>query len=114
MTTKIENKEQFINENINVVPKNKMKNFKTLDIDAQVDKIKFYIDMKHAREEWLEKNKLVNRLKDMFTKRHGTVDDAKQCMDFLQEFIDTAKQREINKIDEEIAKLQQLKDSLKD
>jgi len=109
-----ENKVQFINENINIVPKNQMKKFQNLDIDEQVSKIQFYIDMKKMREEWIEKNRMVNKVKVMFEKRNGTVEDAKDCMKFLQEFIDGAKQREIDKLDEEIAKLQRMKESLND
>lgn len=116
MATKIadENKTQFINENIHMVPKNQMKKFQTLDIDGQVAKIQFYIDMKKMKEEWIEKNRMVNKVKDLFDKRHGTVEDAKDCMRFLQDFIDGAKQREIEKLDEEIAKLQRMKESLAD
>lgn len=109
-----ENKVQFINENIHMVPKNQMKKFQTLDIDGQVDKIQFYFDMQKMKDEWKEKNRMVNRVKDLFEKRHGTVEDAKDVMRYMQDFIDTAKEREIAKLDEEIAKLEAMKKSLED
>jgi len=108
----IENKEQFINDNIGIVPKLSMKRFKLLDIDEQVDRILQYQENQRLREEFLEKNRVVNKMKALFEKRHGNVEDAKDCITFLQEFIDGAKQREIEKLDEEIAKLQNMKKSL--
>ena len=109
-----ESKTEFINKNINMVPKNRMKYFQSLDIDAQVEKIQFYIDMKKMKVEAIEKNKMINKVKDLFEKRHGTVEDAKDCIRYFQEFINGAKEREIKMIDEEIAKLQRMKQSLED
>lgn len=108
-----ENKVQFINENIHMVPKNQMKKFQTLDIDGQVDKIQFYFDMQKMKDEWKEKNRMVNRVKDLFEKRHGTVEDAKDVMRYMQDFIDTAKEREIAEIDRQIAELEERKLNIK-
>lgn len=108
-----ENKVQFINENIHMVPKNQMKKFQTLDIDGQVDKIQFYFDMQKMKDEWKEKNRMVNRVKDLFEKRHGTVEDAKDIMRYMQDFIDTAKEREIAEIDRQIAELEERKLNIK-
>lgn len=108
-----ENKVQFINENIHMVPKNQMKKFQTLDIDSQVDKIQFYFDMQKMKDEWKEKNRMVNRVKDLFEKRHGTVEDAKDVMRYMQDFIDTAKEREIAEIDRQIAELEERKLNIK-
>lgn len=108
-----ENKVQFINENIHMVPKNQMRKFQSLDIDGQVDKIQFYFDMQKMKDEWKEKNRMVNRVKDLFEKRHGTVEDAKDVMRYMQDFIDTAKEREIADIDRQIAELEERKLNLK-
>ena len=108
-----ENKVQFINENIHMVPKNQMKKFQTLDIDGQVDKIQFYFDMQKMKDEWKEKNRMVNRVKDLFEKRHGTVEDALDVQKFCNEFIDSFKQRQIADIDRQIAELEERKLNLK-
>lgn len=116
MSTKVnfnENEaQQFVTENINVVPKNQMKKFNSLKLEDQVKKIQFYFDIKKLREDAKIKNSIPNRVKDLFEVKHGTVEDAKAVMRYCQEFIDTFKQREIEKLDEEIKKLQAMKESL--
>ena len=109
-----EDKIQFINENIDVVPRLRMKKFQALDLDKQVEQVQNYIERKKWQQEWEENNKVFNRVKDLFDKRHGTVEDAKEVIRIMQDFIETTKQREIEKIDAEIAKLQEMKKTLED
>lgn len=104
----IENKEQFINDNIAIVPSVMMKRFMKLSIDEQVAKIMHYMNVQEMRAQ----RRLVNRVRDLFDKRHATVEDAKEVLNFCNEFINSAKDREIAAIDAEIAKLMQKKQSI--
>lgn len=98
-----------IDDNMHLVPKNQLKKFQTLTLQQKANKIAFYQDMQKLREDARIKNSVLNRTKDIFEKRHATVDDAKQVLQFCQEFIDSFREREIAKIDEEIARLEELK-----
>ena len=109
-----EMKAKFIQENAGLVPRNKTVKFHSLSTDGQVEMLENIIERKQWREEWEEKNRVPNRLIELFEKRHGTVEDAREFMKWLQDFIMNAKQREIEKIDEEIAKLQLMKKTLED
>lgn len=109
-----EQMQQFINENITIVPKVMKGRFEKLTIEQKVEKIKEYIQRKQWQAEWVEKNRMVNRVKDLFNKRHATVQDAKDVLEFCNEFINSFKQHEIEKLDEEIQKLQEMKKSLED
>lgn len=98
-----------IEDNIHIVPKNQLKKFQSLTLQRQVSKIQFYQDMKQMRDTARINNSVPNRVKELFDKRHATVDDAKAVIQFCTEFIDNFKVREIEKIDAEIAKLEELK-----
>lgn len=109
-----EAKIQFIKKNIMSVPRLRIKKFQSLDIDGQVVQLQHYIEQKKLRDEYVEKNKLENKVAALFEQRHGTVEDAKNIIKYMQNFIDSAKEREIAKLDEEIAKLEAMKKSLED
>jgi hypothetical protein len=104
-----ETMEAIIEDNMHLVPKNQMKKFEALTLEQKVKKIQFYTDMAVMREEARIKNSVPNKVKELFDKRHATVEDAKAVLQFCTEFIDNFKVREIEKIDAEIAKLEELK-----
>ena len=104
--------QQFVDENINIVPKNQMKKFEAMPLKDKAAKIRFYQDIQKLKEDAKIKNSVINRVKEVFDKRHATVDDAKEVLDFCNEFISSFKQREIEKIDAEIQRLQEMKSSL--
>lgn len=106
--TVVENMEQFINDNIHLVSSKMMKRFEKMTIEEQVKKIQHYQMIQQFREN----NRVVNRVRDLFDKRHATVEDAKEVLNFCNEFINSAKEREIAAIDAEIAKLMQKKQSI--
>lgn len=105
---------EYINSHSDLVPRNRTKMFSDLSIEEQYKQLQKWERIKKWKEEAMEANRIVNKLKDLFDRKNGTVEDAKDCMRFLQDFIDGAKQREINKLDEEIAKLQLMKKSLEE
>lgn len=105
--------QQFVTENINIVPKNQLKKVQGLELKKQVSKIQFYIDVQKMKADAAEKNKIVNKVREMFDKRHATIDDAKEVIKFAQEFVDSFKQRQIEDIDRQIAELEELKLNLK-
>ena len=101
-----------VEDNINIVPKNQRKKFDSLSLQHKVAKIQLYQDMAKMKEDVRIKNSMVNRVRELFDKRHATIDDARDVLKFCNEFIDDYKLREIAKIDEEIARLEQMKQSL--
>lgn len=101
-----------VEDNINIVPKSQRKNFDSLSLQHKVAKIQLYQDMAKMKEDARIKNSMVNRVRELFDKRHATIDDARDVLKFCNEFIDGYKLREIAKIDEEIARLEQMKQSL--
>lgn len=107
-----EEMQQYVEQNIHMVPKNQSKKFEKMTLQQKVSKIKFYYDIQKLKEDAKIKNSIPNRVKDLFESKHGTVEDAKTVMRFCQEFIDGFKQREIEKLDAEIRKLQLMKESL--
>lgn len=104
-----ETMEAIIEDNLSIVPKNQRKKFDTLTLEQKVKKIQFYLDMEQLKADARIKNSVVNRVKELFDKRHASIDDAKEVIKFAQEFVDNFKVREIEKIDAEIAKLEELK-----
>lgn len=104
-----ETMEAIIEDNMHIVPKNQMKKFEALTLEQKVAKIQFYHDINKMREDARIKNSVPNKVKELFDKRHATVEDAKAVLQFCTEFIDNFKVREIEKIDAEIAKLEELK-----
>lgn len=107
-----EEMQQFIKENESIIPACQKKKYNALDDTGKVAKIKFYYDLKKMREDARIKNSIPNKVKDLFEIKHGTVEDAKSVMRFCQEFIDGFKQREVERIDAEIRKLQLMKESI--
>lgn len=103
---------EFVNMYNNIVPKNQTKKFNGLELKDKVVKIKFYQNMIKMREDARIKNSISNKVKDMFEAKHGTVEDAKSVIKWCNEFIESFKEREIERLDAEIAKLQAMKQSL--
>ena len=104
--------EAIIEDNISIVPKKQRKKFDSLSLQHKVAKIQFYHDMEKMKEDARIKNSIAYRVKELFNKRHATIDDARDVLKFCNEFIDGYKLREIAKIDEEIARLEQMKQTL--
>ena len=102
---------EFVTANMEIVPKNQTKKFNALTLEEKVTKIQFYIDIQKLREDARIKNSVPNKVKELFDKR-GTVEDAKEVLKFCSDFIDGFKQREIEKLDAEIARLQAMKQSI--
>lgn len=103
---------EFVNMYNGIVPKNQVKKFNGLELKDKVAKIKFYQDIIKMKEDARIKNSIPNKVKDLFEAKHGTVEDAKTVMNFCNDFIESFKEREIARLDEEIAKLQAMKQSL--
>lgn len=107
-----EQMEQFINENNFIVPNNRRKQFESLSLEEKVEKINHFIQAKKTREEHLEKNKLENRVKDLFDRRHATTEDVLRVIEFCKKYIESTKEAEINKLQTEIDRLSSLKRTL--
>jgi len=107
-----EQMEQFINENNSIVPNNRRKQFESLSLEEKVEKINHFIQAKKTREEHLEKNKLENRVKDLFDRRHATTEDVLRVIEFCKKYIESTKEAEINKLQTEIDRLSSLKRTL--
>ena len=107
-----EQKEDFINNHKEIVPRNQKNKFENLSIDDKIKKIYFFIDMKKMKEEENKKNKLENKIKDLFIKRKVTTAEVLKVIDFCKQYIEGTKQEEIKKIQLEIERLTNLKSSL--
>ena len=102
----------IIEDSISIVPKNQLKKFEKLSLKEKAAKIQFYYDVQKMKEDARIKNSIINKVKELFDKRHATVDDAKEVIKFAQEFVDNFRQHQIEEIDKQIAELEQMKESL--
>lgn len=112
--TKMSNEqmEQFVKDNTAIVPKNQRKKFETLTLEQKVSKIHHYLDSQKTKEERVEKNKLENKVKDLFDRRHATTEDVLRVIEFCKKYIESTKEAEINKLQTEIDRLSSLKRTL--
>ena len=104
--------EQFINENIGLVTNRTMKKFNTWSLEAKCDYIKKRIEWNSSVKEAKENCKLCNQVKKLMIRKKATVDDVNEVIDICHNFIGELKQAELDKIDNEIKRLQELKNSL--
>lgn len=107
-----EQMEQFVKENISIVPRNQTKKFESLKLEQKVSKIRFYLDIQKMKEDAKEKNKLENKVKDLFVRRKATTEDVLKVIEFCKQFIETTKIDEMNRLQAEIDRLTELKRSL--
>ena len=107
-----EAKQSYVSENMLIVPKNQVKKFLAMSLDSQIAKINFYKDMIKLRTEAKIKNSVVNKTKELFEKRHASVEDANKVIEFCKEYIDGFRLRQIAELDAEIARLEEKKRSL--
>ena len=118
MTKKVEMNEnemvQFVNENNDIVPKNRRNKFLNMSIDEQVESIKKWQEIKKLRNEWAEKNKIENRVVELLTKRNATTEDVLKVIEVCKDYITDCKEKELAKIDDEIARLNNMKKSIEE
>ena len=107
-----EQMEQFVKENIKIVPRNQAKKFESLKLEQKVSKIRFYIDIQKMKEDAREKNKLENKVKDLFVRRKATTEDVLHVIEFCKKYIESTKADEMNKLQAEIDRLTELKRTL--
>lgn len=107
-----EQMEQFVKENIKIVPRNQAKKFESMKLEQKVSKIRFYLDIQKMKEDAREKNKLENKVKDLFVRRKATTEDVLRVIEFCKQYIETSKVDEMNKLQAEIDRLTDLKRAL--
>ena len=108
-----EQMEQFVNENLGIIPRNCNKKFESLKtIEEKVAKIQYYIDAKKLRDEMTERNKLENKVKQLFIRQKATTEDVVRVIDFCKEYLKSTKEDEISKLQNEIDRLTHLKQTL--
>ncbi len=110
-----ENKEQmelFIKDNDNWVPKNQRKKYESLSLEGKVAKIKFWQDMKAMREQFTEARKIENKVKSLFEQRKPSVEDVLKVIEYCKSYISDCKAAELAKLDEEIARLNEMRTAL--
>lgn len=108
----IEQMEQFVKENISIVPRNQTKKFESLKLEQKVFKIRFYLDIQKMKKDAREKNKLENKVEDLFVRRKATTEDVLRVIEFCKKYIESTKADEMNKLQAEIDRLTELKRSL--
>lgn len=102
----------MVEDNKHIVPRSQLKKFEAMSLKEQAAKIQFYYDVQKMKEDARIKNSIINKVKELFDKRHATVDDAKDVIKFAQEFVDNFRQHQIEEIDKQIAELEQMKEAL--
>ena len=107
-----EQMEQFVKDNISIVPRNQTKKFESLKLEQKISKIRFYIDIQKMKEDAREKNKLENKVKDLFVRRKATTEDVLRVIEFCKKYIESTKADEMNKLQAEIDRLTELKRTL--
>ena len=107
-----EQMEQLVKENISIVPRNQAKKFESMKLEQKVSKIRFYIDIQKMKEDAREKNKLENKVKDLFVRRKATTEDVLHVIEFCKKYIESTKADEMNKLQAEIDRLTELKRTL--
>ena len=107
-----EQMEQFVKDNISIVPRNQAKKFESMKLEQKVSKIHFYIDIQKMKEDAREKNKLENKVKDLFVRRKATTEDVLRVIEFCKKYIESTKADEMNKLQAEIDRLTELKRTL--
>ena len=112
VTMSNEQMEQFVAEHLFIVPRNWRSRFDALSLDKKVSKIRFYIDMQQMRANAMERNKLENKVKELFIKRNATTEEVVKVIDMCKEYIQSTKEQEITKLQDEIERLTHLKNAL--
>ena len=107
-----EQMEQFVKDNVAIVPRHQAKKFESLKLEQKVSKIRFYIDIQKMKEYAREKNKLENKVKDLFVRRKATTEDVLRVIEFCKKYIESTKADEMNKLQAEIDRLTELKRTL--
>lgn len=107
-----ETKEAIIEDNLHLVPRNQLKKFQALSLDEKFQKMQYYQDRVAKIEQWKQSASVPNKVKELFERRKATVQDAQDVMKFCADFIDTFKLREIARLDDEIHRLELMKESL--
>ena len=105
---------QFVNENNNIVPKNRRNKFMNMSLEEQVESIKKWQDIQKIREEWTEKNKIENKVVELLNKRNATTEEVLKVIEVCKTYINDCKAQELAKLDEEIARLNGIKKSLEE
>lgn len=104
--------EKFVKDNISIVPRNQTKKFESLKLEQKVSKIRFYLDIQKMKKDAREKNKLENKVKDLFVRRKATTEDVLRVIEFCKKYIESTKADEMNKLQAEIDRLTELKRTL--
>ena len=107
-----EEMEKYVTENHSIVPRLWRKKFEALTLEQKVKKIGFFFDMQKMKMEAQEKNKLENKVKDLFMKRKATTEDVLKVIEFCKQYIESSKVEEMNKLQAEIDRLTDLKRAL--
>lgn len=107
-----EQMEQFVKDNYSMVPRFQRGKFNSLTLEEKVEKIHYYINYKKMRAELEEKNRLENKVKELFVKRKATTADVLKVIEFCKQFIEASKADEVNKLQAEIDRLTDLKRAL--
>ncbi len=100
----IEQKREFINANMNVVPQKCIEKFTTLTIDEQYKRIREYM-RKVNRKNSPSQRTINESLTDYLKSKKAKLDVVERLMEKCQKWIDETKIRKTQELDVQIAKL---------
>lgn len=107
-----EEKIQFINENINLVPNIMKRRFEQMDVDTQYTRMQRYVEVQKLKDEAASMTKITWKVKQLFESKKATIQDATSVIEFCNKFIEDSKVQEIARVNDEIARLTALKEQL--
>lgn len=105
-------KEQFVKKNLHLVPTVMKSRFQKMDLESQYTRMQHYVEMQKLREENASLTKIASKVKQLFISKKANSQDAHSVIEFCKKYIDTCKEKELAEINEQIAKLQTLKENL--
>lgn len=117
----VENMQQVINENLSLVSDKTREKFNELSVEEQYKKILKLIANKKFQDKKkgdgqatgsVYTNKFAGAIKKVFDKYSPTIADAEGLIKFCYEYIDECKAKEIERINNEIERLQNMKEQL--
>ena len=97
-------KQEFINSNISVVPTKCIEKFNQLDIDGQYIKIREYVRKQNHKD--TPKQRTINEILTSYLKsKNAKLDVVEKLMEKCQKWIDETSNRKTKELDEQIARL---------
>ena len=102
----------FVQEHLDAVPTVMKSRFVKLEPEKQYERMLHYVELQKLKEESASLTKIAYKVKQLFDQKKANREDAISVMEFCKRFIEICKERELAEVNEEIARLTELKSKL--